>query len=263
MNDRGFLDWFKKTDADIVCLQEIKASPDQLSDEVINIPGYFSFFNPAEKPGYSGVAVYTKEKPEKIYYLLFGHFGLTRINNYLENAQDLGQARMTTLERFNKEGRFLCLEFIDYFLVNVYLPHRGRDQSNLKYKLEVYKKLIEYLGKLKGKNVVLIGDFNVAHTELDLARPRQNVRNIMFTPEERAQIERLIEMGFSDTFRLFNKEGGYYTWWPYFANARERNLGWRIDYCFVSKGLIPKVKNSFILPEIHGSDHCPIGLEFG
>jgi len=165
------------------------------------------------------------------------------------------------LKRFDSEGRFLELQYSEFTLANFYLPHGGRQKENLSYKLEVYQKLFQYLKKMKNKKLILIGDFNVAHEEIDLARPKQNKNNIMFTPKEREQIDKLLNLGFVDSFRKFHKEGGHYTWWPYFANTRQRNLGWRIDYTFVSKNLSSKIKNAFILPKVQGSDHCPIGIE--
>lgn len=227
--------WLDKINADIVCLQEIKTQQEQQLSFVSMSPHYHSYFNPAVRKGYSGTAIYTKERP-------------------LEIKQKIG------LEKFDNEGRILQLEFPGFMLINLYLPHGGRDKSNLSYKLEVYQKLLRYLAKTKNQKLILTGDFNIAHKEVDLARPKQNSNNIMFTPEERKQIDKLQKLGFIDTFRKFHKEGGHYTWWPYMANARQRNLGWRIDYIFVSKGLISKVKRAFILPKVMGSDHCPIGI---
>ena len=233
---KGFLDWFKKIDANIVCLQEIKAKESQLPFDVKEIDGYYSYFNSAEKKGYSGVAVYSKAKPERI-------------------EKKLG------LERFDNEGRILRIEYSDFTLVNFYLPHGGRSKENLDYKLEVYKKLLAFLKKNRDKKLVIVGDFNVAHQEIDLARPRQNKNNIMFTPREREQIDNLIKIGYIDSFRMLNKNGGYYSWWPYFANARERNLGWRIDYVFLSRVLEKSIKKAFILNNVYGSDHCPVGID--
>ena len=233
---KGFLDWFKKIDANIVCLQEIKAKESQLPFDVKEIDGYYSYFNSAEKKGYSGVAVYSKAKPERI-------------------EKKLG------LERFDNEGRILRIEYSDFTLVNLYLPHGGRSKENLDYKLEVYKKLLAFLKKNRDKKLVIVGDFNVAHQEIDLARPRQNKNNIMFTPREREQIDNLIKIGYIDSFRMLNKSGGYYSWWPYFANARERNLGWRIDYVFLSRVLEKSIKKAFILNNVYGSDHCPVGID--
>lgn len=233
---KGFFDSLQKEKPDIICLQEIKTQPENLSNESIHWSGYFSFFNSALKKGYSGVAVYTKQKPLMI-------------------KNKLG------LRRFDEEGRFLELHYPNFILMNFYLPHGGRQKENLDYKIEVYKKLFQYLKKMKNKKLILIGDFNVAYQEIDLARPKQNKNNIMFTPKEREQIDKILNLGFVDSFRKFRKDGGHYTWWPYFANARQRNLGWRIDYTFVSKNLIKRVKKSFILSQVYGSDHCPVGIE--
>ncbi|MDP3057204.1 MAG: exodeoxyribonuclease III [bacterium] len=234
---KGFLSWFKKANAGIVCLQEIKLQEGQIPEPLAAPEGYFSYFSYAAKKGYSGVAVYTREKPIAI-------------------EKKLG------LKRFDSEGRILKLEFKDFILINFYMPHGGREKENLDYKIEVYKRLAKYLGKIKGKPLILAGDFNIAHEEIDLARPKDNKKNIMFTPEERRQIDRLIESGFTDTFRKFHpNEAGQYTWWPYFSLARDRNLGWRIDYVWTSKDITPKVKDAFILPNVFGSDHCPVGIE--
>lgn len=233
---KGFLGWLNESQADIVCLQETKAQPGQLPFYLIRPGNYFSHFHSAIKRGYSGVAVYTQKKPLSI-------------------------KRKLGIKRFDQEGRLLQLSYPQFTLINLYLPHGGREKENLDYKLAVYTKLFKYLERLKNRKVLLIGDFNIAHKEIDLARPKQNKNNIMFTSEERQQIDKLIEMGFADTFRKFHKKGGYYTWWVYHANARQRNLGWRIDYAFSSKKLTPKIKKAFILSETKGSDHCPIGVE--
>lgn len=228
--------WFKKINADIVCLQEIKAQLAQIPNGLIRPKNYYSYFNFAQKKGYSGVAIYTKKKP-------------------LTVEDKLG------LKRFDTEGRILKLGFPGFVLINIYLPHGGRQKENLKYKLEVYRRLLNHLRKIKNQKIILIGDFNIAHKEIDLARPKGNKNNIMFTSEERKQIGKLIDLGFTDTFRKFRKNGGNYTWWPHAFNARQRNLGWRIDYCFVSKSLISRIRSGFILKKITGSDHCPTGLE--
>jgi exodeoxyribonuclease-3 len=200
---RDFLKWLTNTKADIVCLQEIKAQKDQLPADLLKPKGYYFYFSQAVKKGYAGLAVYTKQKPLKVEYKL-------------------------DLKRFDQEGRILKLKYPDFTLINLYLPHGGRQKENLNYKLEVYKRLLNYLKKNKDKNIILAGDFNIAHQEIDLARPRQNQNNVMFTKEEREQIDKIIDLEFTDTFRKFNKKGGNYTWWPYFANARQRNLGWRM-----------------------------------
>ena len=233
---KDFLGWLKKSEADVVCLQEIKAQIDKIPAELQNPAGYFSFYNPAQKPGYAGTAVFTKRKPLKV---------ITKIG----------------FKQFDNEGRMLRLDYSDLILINFYLPHGGRSKENLGYKLEVYKYLFGYLGKIKNKPVVLVGDFNIAHEEIDLARPKDNKNNIMFTPQERSQIDKLVEMGFTDTFRRLHSAEKKYTWWPYFANARVRDLGWRIDYAFVSKKLAAKLKRAEILTDVLGSDHCPVRVE--
>jgi exodeoxyribonuclease-3 len=233
---RNFVKLLKDINADIVCLQEIKIQKEHLPRNLIHIKNYYSYFNFAEKKGYSGVAVYTKQRPLKTEYAL-------------------------GIKKFDSEGRIIRLEYLDFILINIYMPHGGRQKENLGYKLDVYKYLLNYLKQIKNKRVVLIGDFNVAHQEIDLARPKYNQNNIMFTATERKNIDRIIKLGFTDAFRKFHKEGGQYTWWPYFANARERNLGWRIDYIFASKSLTPKLKDAFILQKAKGSDHCPAGMD--
>lgn len=233
---RNFLKWLAEIKADIVCLQEIKAQTEQLPADLLRPKNYYFYFNQAFKKGYAGVAVYTKKKPKRVNYKL-------------------------GLKRFDQEGRILELKYPYFTLINIYLPHGGRQKENLDYKLECYKYFFNHLKKIKDKNVILIGDFNIAHQEIDLARPKQNKNNIMFTSEERKQIDKLIGLGFRDTFRKFHKEGGRYTWWPYLNNARQRNLGWRIDYCFTFNKITPKLKNAFILNQVSGSDHCPIGIK--
>jgi len=234
----GFADWLEGSKADIVCLQEIKTQEDPVQNGLFDGPKskYQFYANYALKPGYSGVAVYVKEKPEKI-------------ERILEHA------------RLDAEGRILHLEYPGFILIVLYIPHGGREKENLGYKLEIYERLFEYLKPLQDKNVILAGDFNIAHREVDLARPDNNKNNIMFTPEERAQIDKLLALGFTDTFRTLHPEGGNYSWWPYRVDARERNLGWRIDYMFTSKTLTPQLKKAFILSDVRGSDHCPVGVE--
>jgi exodeoxyribonuclease-3 len=233
---KGFLDWFREENADIVCLQEIKAKEEQVPVDLQKINGYFSYFNPAVRPGYSGSAVFTKQKPISVEYKI-------------------------GLKRFDAEGRVLKLKFPKFTLFNFYIPHGSRDKKNIAYKLETYEYLFKYFKKFKNEKIILTGDFNIAHKEIDLARPKQNEKNTGFTKEEREKIDKLIEVGFIDSFREFNKKGDNYTWWSHFANARKRNIGWRIDYCFVSSNLKSKLKKSFISPKVMGSDHCPTGIE--
>jgi exodeoxyribonuclease-3 len=234
---RNFSEWLESTDPDFLCLQEIKAEEHHLARGLFTPQTYDVFVNCASKKGYSGVAVYAKHKPERV-------------------------KRILGLERFDAEGRMLQLEFTDFILICLYLPHGGRAKDNLQYKLDVYRRLLEYLDTIKDQNVVLAGDFNIAHQEIDLSRPKQNAKNIMFTAEERNQIDSLISLGFIDSFRLLHQEGQAYTWWPYMADARGRNIGWRIDYVFTSRTLSPRIDRAFISSEVTGSDHCPIGIEF-
>lgn len=230
---RGFFKWLKESQAEIVCLQETKIGENELTWDLLYPAGYYAYFNCASKKGYSGMAVFTKEKP-------------------------LSVEKKIGFERFDNEGRFLQLEFPQFTLINLYIPHGDRSKKNLGYKLEVYDFLLRYLRLLR-ERTVLIGDFNIAHQAIDLARPKENQNNIMFTPKERKQIDRLLDLGFVDSFRLFYKEADHYTWWLY--QLREQNIGWRIDHAFISKDLLPKLKSAFILPEITGSDHCPVGIE--
>ncbi|TSC85282.1 MAG: exodeoxyribonuclease III [Microgenomates group bacterium Gr01-1014_16] len=230
---KGFGEWVKKIDADIVCLQETKIDEELLLRQD-KPKGYYLFANSAQKKGYSGVLIYTRVQPQSV---------VTRIG----------------WDRFDTEGRMVELKYQNFILTNLYLPHGGRFKENLEYKLQTYERLME-LFKMNPENRILLGDFNVAHQEIDLERPKQNKNNIMFTSNERKQLDRVTELGFVDTFRKFYSEGGNYTWWPYIAQARQRNLGWRIDYCFVSRNLIERVKGAFILKQVVGSDHCPVGV---
>lgn len=234
---KGFWDWFKNENAEIVCLQEIKAQEGQVPVELASPEGYFSYFNYAQKKGYSGLAVYTKEKP-------------------LAVGNSIG------LDRFDLEGRFLELEFKDFILINLYMPNGGEQKENLAYKIEAYERLLAYLLNNADKPLVLAGDFNIAHREIDLAEPDKNQDSIMFTVEERRWIDKIIEAGFTDTFRKFHqKEKGAYTWWSYFSLSRDRNLGWRIDYVFTSEKMTLRVKDAYIDMYVMGSDHCPVGIE--
>jgi exodeoxyribonuclease-3 len=234
--ESSFLELIRSEKPDIILLQEIKADLSQLSANLINLDGYHAFFNSARKKGYAGVAAYSRIKP-------------------LKTEDRIG------IDRFDGEGRFLKLFFPHFSLINVYMPHGGRGKENMDYKLAAYSHLVRFLKSGSGKNMILVGDFNIAHKEVDLARPRQNYENTMFTKEERTKIDNLLELGLIDSFRLFFQGNGYYSWYPYSFKARERNLGWRIDYAFVSEHLKPNTKNSIILKDVTGSDHCPILLE--
>jgi exodeoxyribonuclease-3 len=219
---------------DCLCLQETKTR-----DKVnANIKGYHEYWNHAKKAGYAGTAVFTKVEPLAVSY-------------------GIG------IPKHDDEGRVITLEFKEFFLVNVYVPNSKRDLSRLDYREKEWDvDFLKYLKTLeKKKPVAFCGDLNVAHSEIDLTNPKSNVKNHGFTPQERAGFDNLIKAGFIDTFREFEKEGGHYSWWSRFANCRERNIGWRIDYFLISKSLRPKLKKAFILPEVMGSDHCPVGIE--
>lgn len=235
---KGFIDILQDFDADVIGLQETKAQPDQLSDSLKNIPGYTSYWHSAERKGYSGVAFYSRLKPLNVLY-------------------GLGD------EEFDCEGRVITLEFDSYFLVNIYFPNAGEKLKRLDYKLRFDGKLLSFAQDLeKRKNVILCGDFNVAHKEIDLKNPKNNVKNAGFSPEERSWMDSFIEAGFIDTFRMFNTEAEQYTWWSYRFSARSKNIGWRIDYFCVNKGANKNVSNSIILKDILGSDHCPVELHY-
>lgn len=233
---KGFLEWIGKESPDILCLQETKAMPEQLDEELLNPAGYTSYWNHPERKGYAGVAVYTREKPENV-------------------ETDFGP------DKFDTEGRALFLHYKDFILMNLYYPNGGSGPVRLKYKLDFYDAFLEYADSLKNRKLVICGDVNTAHKEIDLARPKQNEMVSGFLPEERAWLDKLVSHGYIDTFREFNQEGGNYSWWDYKTRSRERNVGWRIDYFFVTKKIMPRVKNAFIMTEVTGSDHCPVGIE--
>lgn len=230
---KGFLESVESINPDVICLQEIKGTEDVLNISNLIPPNYYINFNCALKKGYSGVAILSKNEP-------------------------LLTEKVMMLDRFNNEGRILRSQSNTFDIINLYIPHGGRKKENLSYKIEVYNHLLKYLTEIKDRDIILCGDFNIAHEEIDLARPKGNKNNIMFTPEERDLIDKIISLGFVDSFRKYNPGKVKYSWWPYYANARERNIGWRIDYIFTSSGI--KVNEAFILNEILGSDHCPIGV---
>jgi len=238
LEKKGFVDIVRELNADIVAIQETKAQPDQLSDALKHIDGYTSYFNWAEKKGYSGVAVYTRKKP-------------------LQVTTGLGN------EKFDNEGRVITLEFPTYYFVNIYFPNSGAELKRLDYKLKFNETLNTYLRQINNdKTVVICGDYNVAHKEIDLKNPKANVKNAGFTPEERAWMDHFIDSGFVDTFRMFNQEGGNYTWWSYRFNARAKKVGWRIDYFCVDRASQERVVDADILSDIMGSDHCPVSIDF-
>lgn len=243
-----FLPFVKKYQPDIICLQETKAEQNQ---NEVDLPEYTEYWNSAEKKGYSGTAIFTKETP------------LYVSQNLPEDIAKKFKIKDDGYGNPNKEGRVLTAEYKDFYLINVYTPNAKDDLSRLELRHKKWDPaFLEYVKQLeKNKPVIFCGDLNVAHTENDLARPKENVGNKGFTREEREGIDNIIKNSFVDTFRMFTQGNGHYTWWSHFAKARERNVGWRIDYFFVSKKLEKKIKKAEILPEIMGSDHCPITLE--
>ncbi len=234
---KGLPAYLRNAEADIVCLQEIKARPDQVDHD---FDGYHMFWNPAQKPGYSGTALLSRKKP-------------------LAVTNGIGR------DEHDREGRVITAEFRDFFVVNVYTPNSQRELTRLDYRTREWTPaFIAFLTDLKKrKPVVFCGDMNVAHREIDLARPKENTRNAGFTPEEREAFDRVLDAGFLDTFREFENGGGHYTWWSYQSMARERNIGWRIDYVCVSPTLRPGLTSAFIEPGVGGSDHCPVGITLG
>ncbi len=233
-------DWWVKESPDFVCLQEIKATVDQIPSHVKDIPGYYSYFNsPIEKKGYSGVAIYTKHQPISVSFAM----------NSVEHES---------------EGRMITLEYKDYCVINIYFPNGGGGPVRLAYKLAFYDAFLSYIEQLraKGKKIIFCGDINTAHEEIDLARPKQNEENTGFLPEERAWLDEVVNHGYIDTFRFMNPgKKDAYSYWDIKSAARERNVGWRIDYFFVSPDLQKKIKKAEIFSTIFGSDHCPIFLE--
>ena len=230
---KGFLDFVNKENPDIICIQETKAHPEQVESILKDYP--YQYWNSAIKKGYSGTAIFSKIKP-------------IMIENDLK------------IEKHDQEGRVICCELNNYYLVTVYTPNSKRDLSRLDYRYKEWDvDFLKYLKKLESKKpVIFCGDLNVAHKEIDLKNPKSNKRNAGFTEEERKGFENYVNAGFIDTFRMFNKEPGHYTWWSYMFNARAKNVGWRIDYFCVSNTIKNKVYEANILPEIMGSDHAPI-----
>ena len=238
--NKGFPDVIEIKKPDILCVQETKAHEDQLPERLLAVDDYHAYFSSAEKKGYSGVALYSRTEPIRI-------------------ERGLG------IERFDTEGRILIAEYPEFILFNSYFPNGKQSPERLRYKLDFNEAFLERVRSEvdAGRHVIICGDVNTAHRPIDLARPRQNERISGFLPEERAWIDRLIASGFVDTFRIFTPEGGHYSWWDLRTRSRERNVGWRIDYFFVDEALVPQVRASYLLPEITGSDHCPVGLIIG
>lgn len=235
---KGLFEWFKKESPDVLCVQEIKALPEQFPAHLKNAPGYHVFINSAQRKGYSGVATFSKHKP-------------------LHVGKGFG------FERFDSEGRVLMTEFSSFVLFNIYFPNGKKDDTRLQYKLDFYDTFLSLADSIreKGKHVIVCGDFNTAHKEIDLAHPKANEKRSGFLPVERAWIDTFIDHGFVDTFRVFNTQAQQYSWWDMKTHSRKNNIGWRIDYFFVDKELLPQLKNAFILQDVMGSDHCPVGIE--
>lgn len=232
---KGFTNFFEKENADIVCLQEVKAEKDQYD---FSPSGYYEYLFPAKRKGYSGTLIYTKIKPISVKY-------------------GIGEVE------YDEEGRNITLEFNNFYLVNCYVPNVKRNLERMDSRMHYEKCFKEYVKELeKDKPVIICGDFNVAHTEIDIKNAKQNIGNAGFTYEEREKFSELLDSGLIDTFRYYNKEKtDAYTWWSYRKGVREKNIGWRIDYFLVSKRFIHQITNTMIYKEVLGSDHCPIGIE--
>ena len=238
---KGFVDFLRQSDADIVGLQEVRAFADQLPDEVRDAEGWHVHYSPAERPGYSGVALFSRKAPNRV-------------------DTSLGEPR------FDVEGRLQVARFDRLAVINAYFPKgsgKDRDNSRVPYKLDFYRAVFDRAQKLRRRQPVLvIGDYNTAHREIDLARPKDNAKNSGFLPEERAELDRLFDAGWRDTFRrLHPGETGHYSWWSQRGGARARNVGWRIDYVLASPGAMKRVREAFIWPAVMGSDHCPVGVD--
>ncbi len=234
---KGFWDWFNLETPDVMCFQETKAQPDQLDESLTKPLGYHAYYHSAERKGYSSVATWCKTEPLAVETAI------------LDDA-------------FNREGRIVLTEHEKFFLYNVYFPNGQKDQDRLDYKLRFYGALQEHIRKKdRIKPVIIVGDFNTAHTDIDLARPKPNEKTSGFLPEERVWVDRYLDTGFVDTFRKEHPGAqGYYSWWSFRANSRVNNVGWRIDYFLVSEKIADQVEASRIHPNVLGSDHCPISL---
>jgi len=237
---QGYWKWFENNKPDIFCIQEIKAEKEQLEEVQVEPKGYYSSFNSSkERKGHAGVATYTTVEPQKVEYDVLP-------------------------DEFNTQGRLIQTTFNDFILFNVYFPNGGGGQEKLNYKLNYYDAFLEHVEKLrnKGKSIVFCGDLNVAHEEIDLARPKENEKNTGFLPEERAWADSIVNLGYIDTFRHFYPNAmSAYSYWDMKSRARDRNVGWRIDYFFISPDLLPKLKSADILTDVFGSDHCPVSIE--
>jgi exodeoxyribonuclease-3 len=234
---KGFLDWFKNEQPDVLCVQEIKAYAEQIDEDLRALPDYHQYWNPAKRAGYSGVATFSKGLP------LAAQCGFS-------------------VPEYDNEGRVLMTQFPDFYLFNVYFPNGQRDQERLDYKLGFYAAFLDHCDRLiaDGQQVIITGDFNTAHNEIDLANPKSNQKTSGFLPEERAWIDRYMEYGFTDAFRQLYPDKVQYSWWTYRFGARSRNIGWRLDYYLVTEGIMEKVRDVVIHDDVMGSDHCPVSL---
>lgn len=234
---KGALEWALAEGIDVFCLQEVKAFREQLPETVRDLPGYQCFWNSAQRPGYSGVAVYSREAPQEV------HLGLGD-------------------DRFDDEGRVIRLRYPGFWLYNIYFPNGQRGQGRVDYKLQFYASLLEQCDRLheQGENIIITGDFNTAHREIDLANPRSNQHTSGFLPEERVWIDTYLDHGFVDIYRTLYPDRVQYTWWTFITNARARNVGWRLDYYLISTAMVSEVADVVIHDEVIGSDHCPVSL---
>jgi len=235
---KGFLEWIEEEDPDIVCIQETKAKVEQLGSSLIEDHGYHTYWHSAERPGYSGVATFSKVEP---YYVQKG----------------LG------IDRFDSEGRVLITEHENFLLYNIYFPNGQKDEIRLNYKLDFYDELLPIINEQvdSGSNVIVTGDWNTAHFPIDLARPKENVKTSGFMPIEREKMDHYVNSGWVDTFRHFHQEPERYSWWSYRSGARQRNIGWRIDYFFVNQSFISQIEDADIHENTMGSDHCPVSIK--
>ena len=234
---KGFLEYLEDQNPEIICIQETKAHKEQLTSEILEDHGYFTYWHSGEKKGYSGVATFCKEEPLYI-------------------QEGIG------IKKYDDEGRVLITEHNEFLLYNIYFPNGQKNEERLKYKLDFYDDLLPLINDQveSGNNVIVTGDWNTAHRPIDLARPNENKNTSGFMPIEREKVDKYILNGWVDTFRLFHEEGGRYSWWTYRFGARDRNIGWRIDYFFVNEGMVEICTDADIHQNIFGSDHCPVSL---
>ena len=235
---KGFGDWMRSEMPDILCLQETKVAADQIPEQLKDIPGYYSYFGSGARKGRDGVALFSRVRPSTVEYTL-------------------------GIDGLDDENRAIVADFGDFLLFNVYFPNGKASRERLDYKLRFYDLFLGRISLLRsqGKKIVICGDINTAHKEIDLARPKANEKVSGFLPEERAWMDKLVQSGFVDSFRIFHPDdGGNYSWWDLKSRARERNVGWRIDYFFVSEELQDRIQSAFILKDVAGADHCPVGI---